>query len=165
MAYIAARPAQIGDTAMALTPNSKYGPWFAEPPVVGGPDKYTVVHATGAQAQALGNNGNPGFTTQAEAQAYATQQDNTFALSGNPLKAAEQVATGNTTQQGSSGNPLSGLAAIGAFFAGLSEKNTWVRVAKVVVGGAMVLIGLAKLTGLDDKVAGLGKAVAAAPLL
>jgi len=52
-----------------------------------------------------------------------------------------------------------------SFLQGLTSATLWIRVAKVVIGGAMLLIGLAKLTGADKTVAVLGKAAAAAPLL
>lgn len=39
-------------------------------------------------------------------------------------------------------SPLSGLAAIGDFFARLTQKNTWVRVGEVVIGLVLVAIGV-----------------------
>lgn len=51
------------------------------------------------------------------------------------------------------GNPLSGLAAIGDFFQRLTQANTWIRVGKVIAGGALLLIGLAHITGAGNAVA------------
>lgn len=51
------------------------------------------------------------------------------------------------------------------FLGQLSSANLWIRVAKVIVGGALLIVGAAKLTGADKQVATLGKAVAKAPLL
>lgn len=67
--------------------------------------------------------------------------------------------TGTTTSGNADNipNPLAGLAAIGAFFTSLGEANTWIRVAKVVIGGALVLIGLAHLTGADNAVASFAR--------
>jgi hypothetical protein len=54
---------------------------------------------------------------------------------------------------------------IGAFLAALSSANTWIRVAKVIAGSAILIVGLAKLTGADQRAAPLAKAVKLAPLL
>lgn len=61
------------------------------------------------------------------------------------------------------GNPL---AAIGAFFGGLTQANLWIRVAKVIAGGLILTVGLVKLTGFDAKAPGIVRsAVKVAPLL
>jgi hypothetical protein len=122
---------------------------------------YTVAYATGRQAQILGDNGIPGFRTQAEAQAYAMQQDNVFALSTNPLQAGYQVITGQATARGSasSNSPLAGLAAIGDFFSRLTEKNTWLRAVKILAGGMLIIIGMAHMTGADNAVAAAARKI------
>jgi hypothetical protein len=56
----------------------------------------------------------------------------------------------------------SGLA---SFLGALSSANTWIRVAKVAIGGTMLIVGISKITGLDSKAPLLAKAVKAAPLL
>lgn len=53
-------------------------------------------------------------------------------------------------------NPLTGLSAIGDFFQRLTQANTWVRVAEVVLGFLLLVTGLAKLSGASSLV---GKAV------
>lgn len=58
---------------------------------------------------------------------------------------------------------LSGIDAIGAFFNTLGNVNTWIRVGKVVIGGTLLIVGLAKITGMEKGI--VGKAVKAAPLL
>ena len=60
-------------------------------------------------------------------------------------------------------DPLSGVDAIGHFFNNLGNANTWIRVAKVTIGGALLIVGIAKLTGVEKGI--VGKAVKAAPLL
>lgn len=42
---------------------------------------------------------------------------------------------------------LSGLDAIGSFFSELGQANTWIRVAEVLLGLALIIVGLSKLTG------------------
>lgn len=52
------------------------------------------------------------------------------------------------------------------FLDDLANPLLWIRVAKVGVGSVILLIGLAKLTGADQKIGGIAaKAVKAAPLL
>jgi len=47
---------------------------------------------------------------------------------------------------------ISGIDAIGQFFGKLTDPNVWIRVAKVVVGGALLIIGLAHMTGAENAV-------------
>jgi hypothetical protein len=51
-----------------------------------------------------------------------------------------------------------------ALLGDLTSANTWIRVAKVIVGSVMLVVGLAKLTGADSAT-GIGRIVAKAPLL
>jgi hypothetical protein len=44
-------------------------------------------------------------------------------------------------------NPLDYLKNIAGFFESLGERNTWIRVAKVLIGGVLVIAGFIKLTG------------------
>lgn len=52
-----------------------------------------------------------------------------------------------------------------SFLSALGSATLWVRVAKVVIGGTLLIVGAAKLTGVDKQVATVGKVVAKAPLL
>lgn len=61
---------------------------------------------------------------------------------------------------GASANPAnySGLApswstGLLSFLGDLTSSATWIRVAKVVVGGALLIVGLAHITGADNTVA------------
>jgi hypothetical protein len=63
-----------------------------------------------------------------------------------------QEATGSATG-------LAGLSQIGEFFSALGDKNLWVRVAKVVIGGVLVLVGLAHMTGASNAVASAARKV------
>jgi hypothetical protein len=62
-------------------------------------------------------------------------------------------------------NPTTAAAAANSFLQSLSSANLWIRVAKIAIGGVLLIVGAAKLTGADKGVAVLGKAVAKAPLL
>lgn len=46
-------------------------------------------------------------------------------------------------------NPLSGLQAIGKFFAALGQASTWIRVAEGLLGIGLIAVGLAKITNTD----------------
>lgn len=85
-----------------------------------------------------------------------------FAISGGPYtsKAAAQEAASSQTQtqqqQNQAGqipNPLSGLTQIGNFFGALTQAATWIRLAKVVFGGGLLIIGLAHITGASNSLA------------
>jgi hypothetical protein len=52
--------------------------------------------------------------------------------------------------------------AIAGFLGDLTSANTWVRAAKILIGGALLIVGAAKLTGAGGLAA---KAVKIAPLL
>ena len=52
------------------------------------------------------------------------------------------------------------------FLTRLTDASLWIRVAKVTVGGVILVVGLIKLTGADQKIGGVAeKAVKAAPFL
>ena len=58
------------------------------------------------------------------------------------------------------------VPSITSFLSMLTDKNLWIRVIKIIAGGAMLIVGLAKLTGADKTAGSLaGKAVRVAPLL
>src|ERR1022692_1694256 len=42
----------------------------------------------------------------------------------------------------------SGLA---SFLGAVNNANTWIRVAKIAIGGTMLIVGISKITGLDTK--------------
>ena len=64
------------------------------------------------------------------------------------------------------GGVLSWEQSIQNFIGDLTSQNLWIRVAKIVFGGGMLLLGIAKLTGADQKIGGVvHKATKLAPLL
>ena len=80
------------------------------------------------------------FTSQAAAQSFLSTEENPVA-SGQPQ------------------NAIPGLSSIGDFFQRLTQANTWIRIAKAVVGGALVLIGLAHMTGASDAISSAARKV------
>jgi 2-keto-4-pentenoate hydratase len=79
------------------------------------------------------------------------------AFGSSPVNGIKKIA-----QAAGVGNPLK---TVDQFLGQLSSANTWIRVGKVVLGGALLLIGLAKITGVDGQVKSVGKIVSKAPLL
>lgn len=60
----------------------------------------------------------------------------------------------------------SDISSVVGFLSTLGEANTWIRIAKVIAGGGILIIGLLKLTGADKAIGGFAaKAVKVAPLL
>jgi hypothetical protein len=126
-------------------------------PPSGSPTVYTVVEGTQAQALSLGG-GTAGPYSLAKADQIAANEPANKNQPG-PIP-------GTTVSPGggiNASNPLSGLAAIGDFFGRLSEGNTWIRVGKVAVGGALLMIGLAHMTGAENKVAQIARSVPIVP--
>jgi len=108
---------------------------------------------------AEGNTGNPQvseqlvkwkgpFATEAEAKTAQNPQQQ----SANPVYDAVNAAQNAT-------GALSIPASIGNFFAALGNANTWIRVAKVIVGGVLLIVGLVHITGADNKVASIARKV------
>lgn len=88
--------------------------------------KITVATNGGQKMQALQNGVSVWFQTRAAAQNYISEESSAF-------------GSGTVPQ-------LSGLAAIGDFFARLTEANTWVRVGEFLAGGVILYVGLKAIT-------------------
>ena len=93
----------------------------------------------------------PATDTEAQAAAearklYPTGTAPTTSVATQVSNAVSQEATGSATG-------LAGLQQVGTFFADLGSKNLWIRASKVIIGGALVLIGLAHITGASNAVA------------
>lgn len=111
-----------------------------------------------------------GYATQAEAEANPNSVNLLLAAQVDGLIADYHTAVEQNSEPGGSNanilNPetatravatqaanATGLAAIGDFFTALSSSNTWIRVAKVIVGGVMLIVGIAHITGAGGAVA------------
>lgn len=76
--------------------------------------------------------------------------------SSNPLGAAANAGA----------DAESALQSVSDLVNALGNKNLWIRAAMILVGGAMLTVGLLKLTGGDKAIGGIAaKAVKVAPLL
>jgi hypothetical protein len=127
--------------------------------VVSGAFVVSVAQGSAVDSQLLGNyagkvtvGGKTGylragpFTTAAAAAAYLKTG---AAAAGTGIPGVSIAPSGAVTTS----NPLAGLAAIGQFFTSLGEVNTWIRVAKVLAGGLLLVIGLVHITGADNAIA------------
>ena len=95
--------------------------------------RYQGPFTTESAAQAApANGGNPGLLQEIGAGAGAAAE--TGSLGG--LSPTPQVS-----------NPLDYLQSIGDFFSRLSEANTWIRLAKIVIGTGLIVVGVAHLVG------------------
>jgi hypothetical protein len=92
------------------------------------------------------------FTSQAAAQAYLKVGAQN---SGTQIPGVAITPGGGITTS----NPLSGVDAIGAFFNKLGDPHLWIRVAKVVTGGLLLVIGLVHITGAGGAVASVARKV------
>jgi hypothetical protein len=125
--------------------------------------------ASDAKGEGLNIGGYPKgpYTTLSALEAYAKANNIKYindpaASSGNPVTGNENLITSSA---GSAANAL-GIGSISGFLTALSSANTWIRVAKVTIGGVILIVGLAKLTGADQKAGSFAaKAIKAAPLL
>lgn len=103
-----------------------------------------------------------GSATQAEAAAEAKKE---FPTGKAPTSAGITPGRVASTAAGEAAS-ATGISSVTGFLSTLGSANLWIRVVKVIAGSIILFIGVAHLTGLDQKVTGIaGKAVAAAPLL
>jgi hypothetical protein len=129
-------------------------PWFN----VGG---HNAVQATGLGETSYVTLGIHGYSTQAQAEAHPVNEAQALALTaeglgetaaqpGNPLNlaAAAPAAEAGIVQPVT--NAVPGLSQIGTFFASLGQANTWIRVAEVLLGLALLGVGIAHITKADN---------------
>jgi hypothetical protein len=92
------------------------------------------------------------FTSLKDAQgAFKTGATN----ANSPIPGVQITPGGSLTPA----NPIPGLTQIGDFFAALTQANTWIRVAKIVIGGALLIAGIAHITGADNAIARTARSV------
>jgi hypothetical protein len=110
-------------------------------------------YATQAQAQAAPNSVNlvtrvfadtwiADYSAAVKEQAAPGQKNANIT---NPATAVSAATTGIE-------NSIPGVAQIGGLATSLGQTNTWLRVAKVVIGGALLMIGIAHMTGASNAV-------------
>jgi hypothetical protein len=97
------------------------------------------------------------FSTEAQAKAAHPPAGLSAILTAAELgatTAVQSAAGGEPNLPGPEiSNPLDALVQIGDFFGTLTQANTWVRVAKVLIGATLVIVGIAHMTGSDHVIA------------
>ena len=78
------------------------------------------------------------FTSQSAADAYAQSHGGGTDVSKSPL-------TGAANATASAAPSIPGLSQLSDFFNHLGQANTWIRVAEVVIGAALIAVGVAHL--------------------
>lgn len=134
-------------------------PYGVIPPALGGmfgssnaTSTYTVVGpfaAGSAEYNTVVKDGGRIFSLKSQAQSFANTQNNQFALSTNPAKAALQLASGNATQAGQ-GTPatqeIPGGGTIDDAINFIKQGSIWERVVEVLGGLILLYVGLKAVT-------------------
>jgi hypothetical protein len=106
------------------------------------------------------------YTTQAAANAAIAAIQKKNPAPGTVAQIASSGIPGASTVAGAVNTADTAITSVEGFLQGLTSANLWIRAAKIVAGGAILIVGLVKLTGADKKVGSLAaKAVKVAPLL
>ncbi len=105
---------------------------------------YVVVQAATRPVNAVAGP----YATQADAQAWQTSANTAGNSPGSAIGGATNAAVNAT-----------GLGGLDSFFTALGQSNTWIRVAKVVSGGVLLIVGLVHITGAGGAVANVARKV------
>lgn len=93
----------------------------------------------------------PGSASEAQAAAEAVKEF----PSGKPPTTSVTTALSNQAPS----TVLTGINSVGDFFHRLTEENTWIRTAEVVIGALLIISGLMKLSGAGGDITDIAKAV------
>lgn len=89
----------------------------------------------------------PDSATEAQAAADAVKE-----VPGG-TKPTTSIAQGAANVPAAAAQGIPGLSQIGDFFGALGKSNTWIRVAKVLFGGVLLVVGIAHITGASSTLA------------
>lgn len=98
------------------------------------------------------------FATNAEASKWA----DSYNRNPNTVQAGSGLSPSTGTTKAGAGQPpgasaipalTNGIPSLGQFINDLSASSTWLRVAKVIIGGGLLLFALAHMTGADNAAA------------
>lgn len=134
----------------AAGPGAKFPQWFVNTTT------HTVSEVTSAQTKAAAEAVSfPAklvfFTSQAAADNFLKANGGGGDISGSPLTKAANSGTDAATQAAK--DAISWEQALTNFLLALQNPSTWLRATKIVGGGALLIIGLAHITGADNAVA------------
>lgn len=133
------------------------------PFVFSAPDKATATKNAGAKLLS-----GP-YSTEAAANAWVTAYEKNPSTvhagsdlpksPGNPVPSSSGKNGAGTVTGDTPPANANALQAVGDFLGNLEKANTWVRVAKVVIGGTLVIVGVSHLTGADTAIARAARSV------
>lgn len=96
------------------------------------------------------------------AQAITAAQAYAKAHPGSTAPTSASATTGDAQVATAAGTVTSDASNVANFLGDLTQRNTWMRVAKIIVGGTLIIVGAAHLTGAAKVT---GKVAKVAPLL
>ncbi len=121
----------------------------------------TVFHWTNANVAPMVSTANITGLVAIVGGPYATQAAATGTASADPSKAPGTGVSTSTVNSSNGTTPnlpnpfasiTTALGDIAHIFGNLTSKNLWIRVVKIGVGGTLLLVGLAHLTGANNAV-------------
>lgn len=110
--------------------------WVVNQPSVGPRQAMITDYAVVQSATRPANTVAGPYATRTLAAAWQTSADTAGNSPGSAAGGAVNAALNAT-----------GINAIGGFFTALGQAATWIRVAKVIIGGTLLIVGLVHITG------------------
>jgi hypothetical protein len=115
----------------------------------------TGFHGYGTEAQAESNPNSVNFLTRVEADAFISDYQAAVKQQSQPGGANANITNPATAAKAAiAGSPVgSAISSVEGFVSAFGNKTLWIRVAKVALGGAILIVGVVELTGISGKVA------------
>lgn len=107
----------------------------------------------------------PDSDTTAQAVAYVQAQQKAGKLKGAAPTTSNATANQNAENYVASTVPGgSDVVAVGNFLSDLTQVNLWIRVAKMILGGALIIVGISKMTGASNVITQAAEKIPVVPL-
>lgn len=120
----------------------------------------TGFHGYSTEAQAESNPNSVNFLQKLEVNAFIADYKAALKTQSQPGGKNANITNPATAANAAvTGSPLgSAITSVEGFVSAFGNKNLWIRVAKVVVGGSILIVGVAKLTGFEKEARKVGTA-------
>lgn len=130
--------------------------------LAGTQEKQAVVtgfHGYASEAQAEANPNSVNFFQKLEVNAFIADYHAAVKQGSQPGGKNNILTPSGAAGAVAQGSPLgSAITSVEGFVSAFGDKNLWIRVAKVVIGGSILIVGIAKLTGFEDEARKAGAA-------
>jgi hypothetical protein len=103
-------------------------------------------YTSAAAAEAKPNSVNVLDKTQVNAWVVAAND-----ITGNPVKDAQHAAKSVAKAAANATGATGAITSVEDFLTGLTQRNLWLRAAMLIGGGIVLIVGIAKLTGVESK--------------